>query len=218
MPFPHFNPILLPELSGFGLFHFFPWRQAKAFLRVQLVTAFLGAFVQQTMVVVAAAPALQRWAPQAKVSTRELLLPITHVAAMAQTPGEICSCSFSPSARTCTRPSLAERAGVQCCAGSFGFAWQACVRRFETHNDRVVYIHLVGACVVKPALFVWQACESACVRVVSVCLCRCLRLHGVARLELVCRPWTMEQARVRSSARADLGSGARCGAFAAKLS
>ncbi|CAJ1361155.1 unnamed protein product [Effrenium voratum] len=61
-----------------------PSRQAKAFLRVQLVTAFLGAFVQQTMVVVAAAPALQRWAPQAKVSTRELLLPITHVAAMAQ--------------------------------------------------------------------------------------------------------------------------------------
>ena len=56
----------------------------KAFLRVQLVTALLGAMVQQTTVVVAAAPALQRWAPRAGWAPREVLLPVSTVAAMSQ--------------------------------------------------------------------------------------------------------------------------------------
>ena len=59
-------------------------KNLKAFLRVQLVTAFLSAFVQQTTVVVAAAPALQRWAPQAGFTPREILLPIASVGGMSQ--------------------------------------------------------------------------------------------------------------------------------------
>ena len=49
-----------------------------------MVTAFLGAFVQQTTVVVAAAPALQRWAPQAGFTPREILLPIASIGGMSQ--------------------------------------------------------------------------------------------------------------------------------------
>lgn len=56
----------------------------RAFLRVQLVTALMGAVVQQTTVVVAAAPALQRWAPRAGWSPREVLLPVSTVGAVSQ--------------------------------------------------------------------------------------------------------------------------------------
>ncbi|CAK9021817.1 Putative sulfur deprivation response regulator [Durusdinium trenchii] len=56
----------------------------KAFVRVQVVTALLGAMVQQTTVVVAAAPALQRWAPRAGWSVREVLLPVSTVGAVSQ--------------------------------------------------------------------------------------------------------------------------------------
>ena len=56
----------------------------KAFVRVQVVTALLGAVVQQTTVVVAAAPALQRWAPRAGWSIREVLLPVATVGAVSQ--------------------------------------------------------------------------------------------------------------------------------------
>eukprot|EP00438_Fugacium_kawagutii_P015919 Skav217900 [mRNA] locus=scaffold795:62601:76625:+ [translate_table: standard] len=56
----------------------------KAFVRVQLVTAMLGAVVQQTTVVVAAAPALQRWAPRTGWSPREVLLPVSTVGAVSQ--------------------------------------------------------------------------------------------------------------------------------------
>ena len=59
-------------------------KHLKAFLRVQVVTALLGAMVQQTTVVVAAAPALQRWAPRAGWAPREVLLPVSTVAAMSQ--------------------------------------------------------------------------------------------------------------------------------------
>ena len=59
-------------------------KDTKAFLRVQLVTALLGAVVQQTTVVVAAAPALQRWAPRAGWSPREVLLPVSTVGAVSQ--------------------------------------------------------------------------------------------------------------------------------------
>ena len=59
-------------------------KHLRAFLRVQLVTALLSAFVQQTTVVVAAAPALQRWAPQAGFTPREILLPIASIGGMSQ--------------------------------------------------------------------------------------------------------------------------------------
>ena len=59
-------------------------KNLRALIRAQLVTAFLAAFVQQMTVVVAAAPALQRWAPQAGFTSREILLPTASVAGMSQ--------------------------------------------------------------------------------------------------------------------------------------
>jgi len=66
------------SLLGTGQLH------RAALIRVQVLVALTSALVQQTTVVVAAAPALQRWAPQVGLLPREVLLPVACVGGMSQ--------------------------------------------------------------------------------------------------------------------------------------